>query len=615
MKKFLTTLILIGFVFSCSSDEDDAPPPASIVKQYTLSVTAGEGGSVSTTGGTFSQGTEVSITATPSSGFTFSQWSNGSTTNPLTLTVNSNTNLTASFVAIVNSYTLTVSAGEGGTVSTEGGEYEEGTEVTITATPDEGYQFVGWEGSDSTENSITITMGGDLEISAIFERTLFISKAERYSDINETTGYFSKQKSFLKYISLEEAEHLFNVTGHRFDNFDAISADFNNDGLLDLFWFGMSDQIWAFGGGSHHNGKYFIISDYFSKTAPYDIIEYDSVLEFAAAGIEYQDIDGDNSSEILIYSTNIHQKNTSFITNNLNQPEEKGVVVLKINESFELESEYEIGIPKTLHRGTSGDIDNDGDIDILNFPTGHPDMQTLEEKFPTILYNDGNGNFHEDFIFKNKDVENYYWSLGALSVNFFDIDADGNLDLLFGDNLGTPMPRWPEFYGVNRLYIEDLYILWGDGTGKFNWDNKSIIEIKNELNFGLLLMGMGFTDYDLDGDIDLVLDSTRNEYENGNFEDRPATKYYSYILTLLENKGNRTFEDVTVQKIEGYYHIDVDHLGDMGEMMLIDKDDDGDFDLVPKDVKVFCCLNIGYNYTSDLYWENVGGSFVRRIND
>ena len=53
----------------------------------------------------------------------------------------------------------------------------------------------------------------------------------------------------------------------------------------------------------------------------------------------------------------------------------------------------------------------------------------------------------------------------------------------------------------------------------------------------------------------------------------------------------------------------------MGEMMSIDKDGDGDFDIVPKDVKVFCCLSGGYNYVSDLYWENIGGSFVRRIND
>ena len=47
-------------------------------------------------------------------------------------------------------YTLTVSAGEGGSVSTEGGTYDEGTEVTITASASEGYSFTGWEGSDST---------------------------------------------------------------------------------------------------------------------------------------------------------------------------------------------------------------------------------------------------------------------------------------------------------------------------------------------------------------------------------------------------------------------------------------------------------------------------------
>ncbi len=44
-------------------------------------------------------------------------------------------------------YTLTVTAGEGGTVSSNGGTYDEGTSVTITATPNEGYEFVGWTGA------------------------------------------------------------------------------------------------------------------------------------------------------------------------------------------------------------------------------------------------------------------------------------------------------------------------------------------------------------------------------------------------------------------------------------------------------------------------------------
>ena len=47
-------------------------------------------------------------------------------------------------------YSLTVSAADGGTVSTEGGTYDEGTEVTIIATSNEGYRFTGWEGNSST---------------------------------------------------------------------------------------------------------------------------------------------------------------------------------------------------------------------------------------------------------------------------------------------------------------------------------------------------------------------------------------------------------------------------------------------------------------------------------
>ena len=91
--------------------------------------------------------------------------------------------------------------------------------------------------------------------------------------------------------------------------------------------------------------------------------------------------------------------------------------------------------------------------------------------------------------------------------------------------------------------------------------------------------------------------------------------YNNYILNLFENKGNRSFEDVTVNKIDGYYTLEREHLSDLGEIMSIDKDGDGDYDLVPKDVKVFCCLSSQYDFVSDLYWENVGGRYVRRINN
>ena len=74
MKKFslsFLTITILSFllIFSCSTEEEESTPPTSIVQtpepeppattQYTLEVTAGEGGTVSTEGGTFDEGTEV----------------------------------------------------------------------------------------------------------------------------------------------------------------------------------------------------------------------------------------------------------------------------------------------------------------------------------------------------------------------------------------------------------------------------------------------------------------------------------------------------------------------------------------------------------------------------
>jgi hypothetical protein len=64
-------------------------------------------------------------------------------------------------------YTLTVTAGEGGSVTT-GGTYDEGTDVTVTATPSEGYEFVGWEGRSESSSELTISLNSDLTLEAVF---------------------------------------------------------------------------------------------------------------------------------------------------------------------------------------------------------------------------------------------------------------------------------------------------------------------------------------------------------------------------------------------------------------------------------------------------------------
>ena len=66
MKKLIFLFSIFAIILSCSSDETSTPvtPPAPIVK-YTITLSAGEGGTVSTSGGEYEAGETVSVTATP----------------------------------------------------------------------------------------------------------------------------------------------------------------------------------------------------------------------------------------------------------------------------------------------------------------------------------------------------------------------------------------------------------------------------------------------------------------------------------------------------------------------------------------------------------------------
>jgi len=175
------TLFVVCILLSCSKDSPIPDAPKPIVTKFTLTVTASEGGSV-TDGGTYAEGTEVTVTATPSEGYRFTGWEgNDSTSESLTITLNSNQTFQALFELIPPvQYTLTVSASEGGTIS-EGVDTSDerlvgltfmvvlGTEVTFTATPNEGYEFIGWEGNDSTSETLTVTVNSNQSVQALFE--------------------------------------------------------------------------------------------------------------------------------------------------------------------------------------------------------------------------------------------------------------------------------------------------------------------------------------------------------------------------------------------------------------------------------------------------------------
>lgn len=71
----------------------------SVAEKYTISVTVTPTGSGTVIGGgTYAKGTTIELNAIPNAGYKFSKWSNGSTDNPLTISVSGNQNYTAQFV-------------------------------------------------------------------------------------------------------------------------------------------------------------------------------------------------------------------------------------------------------------------------------------------------------------------------------------------------------------------------------------------------------------------------------------------------------------------------------------------------------------------------------------
>lgn len=95
-------LLLVLIFMSCSKDgggDSPKPNPPEEKPNYTLLITASEGGSVNTNGGTFPEGTSITITATPETEYLFNNWSGtkNSTNNPLRFILTSNENIIANF--------------------------------------------------------------------------------------------------------------------------------------------------------------------------------------------------------------------------------------------------------------------------------------------------------------------------------------------------------------------------------------------------------------------------------------------------------------------------------------------------------------------------------------
>ena len=167
------------------------------VTNYTLTVAASGSGAVnstpsgisncSATSGTcsapYASGTQVTLSAAPGNGWSFTGWSGGGCTGTGTCTVTlvADTSVTATFAA-APAYSVTVTLGGAGTglvTSSIGGiscnpactstALALNDSVTLTATPSGGSSFSGWSGSGcSGTGTCTVSVAGPMSVTATF---------------------------------------------------------------------------------------------------------------------------------------------------------------------------------------------------------------------------------------------------------------------------------------------------------------------------------------------------------------------------------------------------------------------------------------------------------------
>jgi hypothetical protein len=135
---------------------------------YILTTAAEGPGAVAPTQGTYEENTTVAVTASADAGTRFVHWEGAASgsQNPVNVVMNADKSITAVFTPV---YTLTTSVTGSGGVSPAFGNYDMGTEVTLTASPESGWAFRRWEGAAAgTANPTTVIMDTHKSVTAIF---------------------------------------------------------------------------------------------------------------------------------------------------------------------------------------------------------------------------------------------------------------------------------------------------------------------------------------------------------------------------------------------------------------------------------------------------------------
>jgi uncharacterized protein (TIGR02145 family)/uncharacterized repeat protein (TIGR02543 family) len=175
------------------------PPPMVTDTVYTLTIyqSPSDGGGTVFTNPyktSYNANEKVYVTAEAAECYRFVGWlgASASQNTDVTITMDGNKELIASFEALVYTLTATANPSTYGSVSRNPGQayYCHGTAVTVTASAYSGYRFTGWTGASSTSTSVAITMDGNRTVTANFEQipTYSVTFSANGGTVSPTSG-------------------------------------------------------------------------------------------------------------------------------------------------------------------------------------------------------------------------------------------------------------------------------------------------------------------------------------------------------------------------------------------------------------------------------------------
>lgn len=230
-------------------------------------------------------------------------------------------------------------------------------------------------------------------------------------------------------------------------------ADYNKDGNLDLVVSDYHPTNFNYLFKGDGNGGFVV-----------DETSQVSLSATSAVGLSWADYDNDGDPDLFIANTN-GENNQLFINVN-------GVLILDTASIITNDGGYSVG-------GAWGDYDNDGDLDLF--------VSNSRSTDPNFFYeNIGNGDFIK--LTQLSIVTNISNSNGAA---WADYDNDGDLDLVVSNDQNKK----------NFLFANN-----GDKT--FTKIDNTITEENNDS------YGMAWSDYDNDGDYDLIVANVGNNTNN-----------------------------------------------------------------------------------------------------